>query len=550
MPGRLRRDRADSNANPSVDAFRGLSDRYMAETFERFPTRASDAGLHEYNGKLEVPTRALYAKHETFLRQSLEAIEALPEVDFTGDAWLDRRALLAEIRSELWSIERGAHRKNPETWASGALGSVHNLIVRHADDIAPVADAVLARMQKLPDYLDASAELVDKPVPLWTEMAEKSCDGAAGLCDAIAQLVAQANPRKKERALTLSLSAKRAFAAFATRVRKKKSGGAGDYALGTERFEALTRERLGWDLSVGEARALGESLAKRLESELQTEAKRFGKGSARKVLERAQADWKPGEPTLIREYETETYRVREAFRKKNLVSFPPDERLFIRPVPRFLQHHFPTAAYSSPGCYDRDQTGIFWVNDLSLDAKTARQKAAEVRQHFGVDATCAHEAYPGHHLQFCTANRHPSRLRRLFAHSVFYEGWTLWCEQMAVDYGIARAETARLNMLGDALWRAHRIIIDCGLQTGSMTYKDAVRHLVKHVGFTRARAEADVNWYTMSPTVPMSYLLGKMEVLRLKRRKVDEQGWTLKRFNDWALSFGTLPWRWMEHSGL
>jgi uncharacterized protein (DUF885 family) len=54
----------------------------------------------------------------------------------------------------------------------------------------------------------------------------------------------------------------------------------------------------------------------------------------------------------------------------------------------------------------------------------------------------------------------------------------------------------------------------------------------------------------MSPTVPMSYLLGKLEVTRPKQRKVDEQGWTLKRFNDWALSHGTLPWRWIEQGGL
>jgi uncharacterized protein (DUF885 family) len=52
------------------------------------------------------------------------------------------------------------------------------------------------------------------------------------------------------------------------------------------------------------------------------------------------------------------------------------------------------------------------------------------------------------------------------------------------------------------------------------------------------------------PTVPMSYLIGKMELLRLKRRRVDEGKMTLKAFNDWALSFGTIPWRWMEQSGL
>jgi uncharacterized protein (DUF885 family) len=73
---------------------------------------------------------------------------------------------------------------------------------------------------------------------------------------------------------------------------------------------------------------------------------------------------------------------------------------------------------------------------------------------------------------------------------------------------------------------------------------------MKTVGFTRGRAEADVNWYTSSPTTPMSYLLGRTELLRVKKKKVDQQGWSVKQFNDWILSFGTLPWRWMELSGL
>jgi uncharacterized protein (DUF885 family) len=193
---------------------------------------------------------------------------------------------------------------------------------------------------------------------------------------------------------------------------------------------------------------------------------------------------------------------------------------------------------------------VFWVNDLSLTRATAKDRAAEISQHFGVPATCAHEAYPGHHLQFCAANRHPSPIRRWFAHAVFYEGWTLWCEQMAVDYGVNQDPTARLNLLHDALWRAHRIIVDCGLHAGELDYEGAVKHLMKHVGFTRGRAEGDVNWYTAAPTVPMSYLIGKMEVMRLKRRKVDEGGWSLKRYNDWLLSFGTIPQRWIEQSGL
>ena len=136
----------------------------------------------------------------------------------------------------------------------------------------------------------------------------------------------------------------------------------------------------------------------------------------------------------------------------------------------FCGTSFPTAAYSQPGQFDADQTGIFWVNDLSLYQKTPAKKAAEVRQHFGLEFTCAHEAYPGHHLQFCIQNRHPSKLRRLFHHAIFYEGWTLWCEKMSVDQGVIDLPEARLIQLHDALWRAHRIVIDCGLHDGELSF--------------------------------------------------------------------------------
>lgn len=546
----MARPRGNGIRNASLTAFTKAADLYVEQTFRRFPSYGASTGRHEFDAELERPTLALYRAHEKLLRETLTTVEDLPELDFTGNDWLDRRALLAELRTELWSIERGEFRKNPERWAGGAIGSVHNLVVKYADDLKPAADAILSRLRKLPAYLSSSAELIEAPVPIWTNMAVQSCAGAPSLLDAIAgplKLTKRASPAVID---ALIAKAKAAFEAFSKAIQRKKHGPADGFSVGRERFEALIRERLGWDLGAREAQALGHTLVARIEAEMAIEARKLGRGKPRDILERASSAWKPKQPTLFEEYEFETRRVREAFRKANVVSLPKGERLLVKLVPEFLRHQFPTAAYSQPGCYDRDQTGIFWVNDLSLLRDKPAEKAAEIRQHYGVPLTCAHEAYIGHHLQFCTANQHPSKLRRLFAHSVFYEGWTLWCEQMAVDQGVVAEPVARLNQLNDALWRAHRILIDCGLQTGELSYEGAVKHLMKHMGFTRGRAQGDVNWYTMSPTVPMSYLLGKMEVMRLKRRKVDEQGWPLKRFNDWALSHGTLPWRWIEQSGL
>ena len=537
-------------ARSSVTVFRAITDKYIEDLFRRFPTRASGEGLKEFNAKLDQPNQKTYAAHEKALRRTIAAVENLPEHDFSGDDWLDRRAFLSQLRTELGSIELELHRRNPDAWASGAMDSVYRLVVRNADDLTPVADAIIARLKKIPEYLVDARSMLKRPVPLWKKLTQQTCDGAPALFDALAEPLKKTGAASPQKIDKLIRDVKAAFAGYAKSVSKLKAGPPGSFALGRVRFEALIRERLGWDLTANEAEAAGRALAARIKEEMAAEARTLHPTkTATELLEEAAAQWTPAGP-LIEEYKKQTQRVAAACRAADLVSFPPGERLLVKPVPAFMKHHFPTAAYSAPGAYDDDQTGIFWVNDLSLNKETEAEKLSEIRQHFGLELTCAHEAYPGHHLQFCTANRHPSKLRRLFQHAIFYEGWTLFCEKMMVDFKIVESPTARLGQLHDALWRANRIIIDVGLHTGKMSYEDAVTHLMRNVGFTRARAEGDINWYTSSPTVPMSYLLGRTEMLRVKEKKVDQGGWTIKQFNDWSLSFGTIPWRWMELSGL
>jgi uncharacterized protein (DUF885 family) len=82
------------------------------------------------------------------------------------------------------------------------------------------------------------------------------------------------------------------------------------------------------------------------------------------------------------------------------------------------------------------------------------------------------------------------------------------CEKLAVEHGLVDIPGAELIQIHDSLWRAHRIVIDCGLHDGTLSHAAAAKRLQAGVGFTAARAKADVNRYTSSPTVPMSYLLG------------------------------------------
>jgi hypothetical protein len=530
-----------------VRTFHKLAEAHLAESHERFPHLASQLGLEKYQALLganDIPT------HEAQIvldERTLNAIEDLPEAAFRRDDWLDRRMFLSQLRAnllEMRNLERW--RTNPQLHCDAAVESLFDLVIRNSENLGKVLPALEARLAKLPDFLAAGAECVRRPVPLWVRLSEQACAGAIDFLREIEPelLTHSTAPKDTQR---LCAGAARAFTRFATAVARKKAGPENGYCIGRTSFEFLMRERLGFDITLPEARADGRRLVAKMQHLLEREAAKLGGKTARAVLEQAAEAWTPGRP-LIEEYRTTTESIKNRLEGLEIMTLPRGDKLKVLPAPPFLRHQFPTAAYNGPQPFSRKTEGIFWVNDLSLIEKNAQKKQAEIRQHFGLGLTCAHEAYPGHHLQFAIQNTHPGKLRRLANHSIYYEGWTMWCEHLTIEHKLVEGKVARLQHLQDALWRAHRIVIDCGLHDGALNHGTACKVLMDGVQFTKARATGDVNWYTSSPTVPMSYLLGRIEVEKLHRRFVKREGWSLRTFNDWILSHGAIPWSWITHA--
>jgi len=526
-------------------SFASSAKKWLEESCELFPEQASKLGFRQYDALLSRNTPDIHRKHIALLERTLRAVEALPEAAFHGDEWLDRRGLLARLRTDLLS-ERDLlrWRANPQVHSNAAIDAIFELVVRNSGKLRHALPAIESRLKKIPAYLRAGLECVEAPDPLWTSLGVQSCAGAVEFLHGLERELCGLSSKPKVLASALNAAAK-AFEEFAADIAKKKTGPKGSFAIGRERFEFLIREQLGLDLSLPEARALGEYQIQRHEFLLERAARKHGRKSAREIIDRAAAGWTPELP-LLQVYRQATLDIKARLATLGLVTVPNGDTLKVLPVPPFLKHQFPTAAYSAPEPFSRNQIGIFWVNDLSLDQENTEKKHAEIQQHYGLELTTVHEAYPGHHLQFVVQFQHASRLRRLFAHAIFYEGWTMWCEKLAVEHGLVDISGAELIQLHDALWRAHRIVIDCGLHDGSLSHAAAAKRLQSGVGFTAARAAADVNWYTSSPTVPMSYLLGRLEVEKLHRHFVLEAGWPLKKFNDWMLSHGAIPYSWIR----
>ncbi|MBG87434.1 MAG: DUF885 domain-containing protein [Verrucomicrobiales bacterium] len=526
--------------------FEGLLDRYFEGYLKDNPMAASAVGIRDAEGKLgRANQRSVEREHKRRLK-TLAELDTINPRELSNDQHLDRLALQTQLLREVEDHDRGVHRLNPEA-PEALMNSLLHELMRDPGDSKRAASNLRSLLKQVPRFLSESAEVADRPESVWRKVMEEGCAGAPSLFDAVDTFLQRNEPKRSDANLTRA--AGKAITAYRDKMKKRKLAPASSFAVGKEILQRRVRDEIGLDYSLGQLEALANAEAERIGGLLKKACSRYGRGkSADAIIAKARGDWDPGED-LLGHYRDETKRVANAFKSAKAVTFPKSERLEVRLVPDFMRHLFPTAAYSSPGAFEKKQKGTFWVNDLSLVRDSAKEKLAERQQHFGVSLTSAHEAYPGHHLQFVTANRHPRRWRRMFAYAVFYEGWTLWCEQMLVDLKIDRSPWTKIQQLHDALWRVHRILVDLRLQTGRYAYHQAAAHLEKHLGFTRARAEAEINWYSMAPGIPMSYWLGRLENARLHRRLVNEQGWSLKKFNDWLLSYGTIPQGWIERYG-
>jgi uncharacterized protein (DUF885 family) len=76
-----------------------------------------------------------------------------------------------------------------------------------------------------------------------------------------------------------------------------------------------------------------------------------------------------------------------------------------------------------------------------------------------------------------------------------------------------------------------------------MTYDEAWRFMVREVGADTDFAQGEVRRYCLEPGQPMSYLVGKAQILALReeyRRKMGRH-FSLKDFHDRLLAEGSIP---------
>jgi uncharacterized protein (DUF885 family) len=512
--------------------FERIQADYLSSWCRFNPEAALDAGVEDHAGELAPCDDTSQGIQLALNEKCLAALDEIDSTALTPEQQLDFRVLHGWALLEHHSMmEHDWRYRDPTRFLP--IEALHQLTIRPLESFC---QALLSRLQKIPGrvreartYLTVRPELIP---PVWLQMATQECEAGLQFCHELSE-----HPRVQKALMqheTLDTALQEAGKALEelhhSFVRLEKHA-QGDFACGREHFERLLLHRHFLPVSAQRLKQFGEKL---FEQTLQALAEAEQECSLSLEQLRQQH---PASNQLLTVYQQEMQAARDFLKTHALVSMPGRQHLHVVDTPKFLRHQIPFAAYLAPSIADLSQNAFYYVTPVSSNAELEEHNFAAIAQ------TSVHEAWPGHHLQFVTANQsaHGSELlRRLFPCATLYEGWALYCEQMMLEQGYERYPGQKVIMLRDRLWRALRIIIDINLHTGEWTIEQAAEEMVSKLGFSKAQALSECHWYSQSPTVPMSYAVGWALIIALRDIVQPADGDELKAFHDKLLSCGSI----------
>ena len=190
-------------------------------------------------------------------------------------------------------------------------------------------------------------------------------------------------------------------------------------------------------------------------------------------------------------------------------------------------------AFYSPGSLDGTRPGRFYAHIYRNEPV------------YKMPSLAYHEGIPGHHFQIALAQEADlPGFRSVIIFDGYAEGWALYSEYLASELGWYEDDPyGDLGRLQYEALRACRMIIDTGIHVYGWDPDEAVDFLVENTGIDRGFAQNEVWRYIAYPGQATAYMVGKLEILRLRELAMDSFGdeFDIKAFHDLVLQNGSVP---------
>jgi len=553
-------------AAPGADeVFENLAAQFVSDLPTFSPVGSTWIGDHSADGELDQVDADARTALEAAYKVYLDALTGIDRDALSRANQVDFELLTGEVRSRLWKLETLQEWAwNPLYYVDLAGSSIYNLVAR---DFAPLEDRLAnaaLRLEQFPRFLEqARASIEPRRVP--KIHAETAIAQNLGVVSIIETMIipemgglTAATRARLEAAIEI---AKDALADHQTWLEEELiPRAAGDFRIGAKLFDRKLAFALDSPMGRKEIVARAEAEYESVRNQMYEVAKgiyaadqpytafpdspdeAYKQVIIRAALEKAYAHL-PARDGIVAVAEQQLQQATDFVIEKNIVTMP-DDPVEIIIMPEF-QRGVSLAYLDSPGPLDKGQSTFYAVAPLPTDW-TDEQVRSFLREYnlYSIQDLTIHEGVPGHYLQLALSNRYPSTLRGVLQSGSMIEGWAVYAERVMIDEGYQDNDPLqRLIMLKWYLRAVTNAIIDAAIHVDGMTRDEAMKLMIEG-GFQEER-EAAGKWVRaqLTSTQLSTYFVGYQE--HVENRMAVEEAWgdefTLRRFHDQALSYGSPP---------
>lgn len=202
-------------------------------------------------------------------------------------------------------------------------------------------------------------------------------------------------------------------------------------------------------------------------------------------------------------------------------------------VPDAIAPKYTGGRYSGPS--SETEPGYYLVNTYKLDSRPL----------YTLPSLTAHEAVPGHHLQGSLnmelGDSIPKFRKNLYL-SAYGEGWALYTEFLANDFGIYRTPYEQFGKLTYEMWRACRLVVDTGIHAKGWSRQQVVDYMLSNTALSEHEVNTETDRYIAWPGQAISYKIGELKIreLRKKAKEMLGQKFDIRQFHEIILEQGTV----------
>ncbi len=534
-------------------SFSQLAEEFVYTTLAFSPVSATAAGYHKHGDvhldeQLDDWSAASVEKQGKFYSGFRQRLGAVNKDQLAPDDRADYDILDDQIALALLDLDEiQGWRHNPTLYVELIGNALFN---PHVLDYAPQAERlrhILARMEKIPAFLEQAKKNLAASPEIWTTVAIEENDGNIALIETILRAGLTEDQRVPyDRAAKPALDALRGFQEYLkTDLSQRNRHG---WRLEADNYRKKFRLALATDLAPEKVLENAEAGVKTVRARMQDLARSLGQSTVAAALDRVARRHSTRE-TYIPDARRDLDEARRFVRAKALLPLPPRDNLLVIETPEFMRGIYAVGGFMAAPALEPQLGAFYWITPIPKEWPAARVDS-KLREYnfYKLKLLTIHEAMPGHYVQLEYANDIQPQSRRLlrgvFGNTPYVEGWGQYSTQIMLDAGyLEHSPELRLTFLKEELRVLANAILDIRLHTMGMTDQQALDLMEKETFQEHEEATAKLRRAKLSSCQLPAYYVGWRDWLRVREHYKTHRGaaYKLAEFNEQALKAGAVP---------